>query len=114
MLEGVDPTGFQVDHLDGNPSNNRRENLRLVSNHENQKNRAVPKNNKTGIMGVYKVGEKWLASIRVDGKTIHIGSYDTKKEASTARKEAEERYGFHPNHGRNQEHNHAEKVNGTQ
>jgi len=114
MLEGIDPTGLQVDHKDGNPSNNRRDNLRLVSNHENQKNRAVPKNNKTGVMGVYKVGEKWLASIRVNGRTIHIGTYTSQELAFEARKEAEIKYGFHRNHGRNQEQNHTEKVNGMQ
>jgi len=110
MLEGIDPTGLQVDHKDGNPSNNRRDNLRLVSNHENQKNRAVPKNNKTGVIGVYKVGEKWLASIRVNGRTIHIGTYTSQELALEARKKAEEKYGFHSNHGRKPEQNTVENV----
>jgi hypothetical protein len=110
MLEGIDPEGSHVDHIDGNPSNNRRDNLRLVSNQENQKNKQLPKNNKSGVMGVYKVGDKWLASIRIDGRTIHIGSYNTKEDASDARKQEEEKYGFHSNHGRKPEQNTVEKV----
>jgi hypothetical protein len=114
MLEGIDPEGYHVDHVDGNPSNNRRDNLRLVSNQENQKNKQLPKNNKTGVMGVYKVGDKWLASIRVNGRTIHIGSYDTINEAANARKSEEEKHGFHENHGRKREQKSVEDVKYSQ
>lgn len=41
-----------IDHIDGNPENNRIENLRLVTQKENNKNRKLHRNNKTGLHGV--------------------------------------------------------------
>ena len=57
-----------VDHIDGDPSNNKRENLRLVSHQENMKNKAINKNNKTGINGVQFVDGLYL--LFISGKYI--------------------------------------------
>ena len=93
---------MNVDHIDGNPSNNRAENLRLASPQENAKNAKKPKTNKSGSVGVSfdTVNNKWRATIKVDRKQIHLGRFLCIDDAINARKDAEVRYGFHPNHGR--------------
>ena len=59
------------------------------------------KANTSGVTGVCfsKKGNKWFARIRLDGKSKHLGSFADKQDAIEARKDAEIKYGFHPNHG---------------
>jgi len=73
--------GQQIDHIDGNPFNNKRSNLRVVTNQQNQmaRHKAV---GISGHKGVYSVNKKWRAVIKKDGKLIHIGYFDTKELAS--------------------------------
>ncbi|SRR6266487_2302711 len=75
-----------VDHIDGNPLNNQKKNLRIVSESENQRNRKISKNNKTGIQGVcyHKVGKKWQAYHTVNGKQNNIGYFSSLERAKTA------------------------------
>ena len=91
-----------IDHIDGNPLNNRIENLRVVTNQENSKNQKLRCTNTSGVMGAYfhKRDQKWIAQIKVDGKLIFLGYFGTFEEAVAARKSAESFYGFHENHGR--------------
>ena len=92
----------QIDHIDGDQSNNRLSNLRHVDYSQNGKNTKLNASNKSGKMGVYqnKSNRKWVARIQTEGRRIHIGTYATKDEAISARNKAERKYGFHPNHGR--------------
>lgn len=90
----------QVDHINGNPADNRLVNLRSVSNAENQKNRKRNFNNKTGVIGVHLKSGRYRAVIQEDGKPHHLGYFLTIEEAAAARKLAEVRIGFHVNHGR--------------
>lgn len=53
VMHGLDVEGMQVDHIDGNPRNNRIENLRVVSLAENARNHKLRRTNKTGLKGVY-------------------------------------------------------------
>lgn len=78
---------YQVDHIDGNPLNNKWENLRQATNGQNSLNRRLPKNNKTGIKGVTlnKKRNKYFV-------TISLGWYNTLEEAAAVRREAELRY----------------------
>ena len=80
------PDGMIVDHVDGNRTNNRIENLRLATYSENNYNRKTASNNTSGVKGVYwnKESKKWRAKIVVDHKTIHIGMFHTIEEAETA------------------------------
>lgn len=98
---GFWPDGH-IDHIDGNRSNNRIANLRVVSRTENNMNMARKSNNTSGHTGVSrtKSGQRWRARIQVNGNYKTIGSFATKDEAIAARKAAEVQYGFHPNHGR--------------
>lgn len=77
----------QIDHINGNKSDNRLCNLRLASNAENQMNRAkAAVTNNSGFLGVNfnkEVG-KFAARIQINGKRIHIGYFDTPGEASCA------------------------------
>ena len=91
----------QVDHIDQSKANNRWSNLRAATNLENHKNRPLNKNNKSGVSGVSwnnKSG-KWVSQITVDGKSVFLGHFKRKDKAIEARKKANTKYGFHPNHG---------------
>ena len=91
-----------VDHINGNRSDNRAENLRAVSRTENMRNARRPNHNTSGHIGVrwQPNAGKWRARIKVDRRTIHVGYFDSLDAAVAARKEAEAVYGFHQNHGR--------------
>lgn len=96
--------GTQVDHINHDRSDNRLENLRVVSSAENMRNKSKLNTNKTGITGVRliytpKGTKRYTANIMYNYKGIYLGTYDTLEEAAAARAEAEIKYGFHPNHG---------------
>lgn len=93
-----------IDHINGVRDDNRPKNLRLVSTVENAKNQKKPSNNTSGCLGVsWKKNQKrWYATIAVDGKNKHLGSFTSYSEAVDSRKNAEVLYGYHENHGREQ------------
>jgi len=64
----------QTDHIDGNPKNNKRENLRIVTNQQNQMARHVAVGI-TGYKGVSKHGKGYRATIKLNGKIIRLGTY---------------------------------------
>lgn len=87
------PSGSVVDHIDGNPLNNCRSNLRVVSRQENHRNRAGPqRNNSTGLLGVSRRRGGWRAYIAVNNRQKHLGQFNTKEDAMEARKAAEIKY----------------------
>lgn len=98
---GAYPKG-EIDHINGVRGDNRFKNLREVSRSENLKNAARRSDNTSGVTGVSwsKRRNRWIASINVDSKVKYLGSFRTLDSAASARKAAEKRYGFHPNHGR--------------
>mgnify|MGYP001168866129 CR=1 FL=1 len=92
----------QIDHINGDRSDNRIENLRAVINADNGRNQKLRVSNSSGVMGVgfCKRAGKWRVRITINGKDKHLGIYKSYSEAVAARLTAEKLHGFHENHGR--------------
>lgn len=88
------PKGKMIDHRNHNTLDNRKCNLRVCTNSQNQMNAKLSKTNKSGVTGVYfsKKVKKWVAQIRADKKQKYVGIFTDKDDAIKARKEAEEKY----------------------
>lgn len=101
LVNGAWPSG-QIDHIDGNRSNNRASNLRDVSASDNQRNQARKSSNRSGHTGVHwhAQSRSWRAQIRHNGKAVSLGLFPTIKAAAAARATANEKFGYHRNHGR--------------
>lgn len=80
--------GHQVDHINGDRLDNRRQNLRICDVSSNKANCEAYSNNKSGFKGVYKDGKKYTAQIRVAGKIHYLGSFEDPVKASEAYKRA--------------------------
>lgn len=86
---GEMPKG-QIDHINGNRSDNRLDNLRDVSVSTNQQNlRKAQKNSKTGFLGVMYMGEKrrgkkYSSAVHHKGKRHNLGYFETPEEAHKA------------------------------
>lgn len=91
-----------IDHINGVRDDNRIINLRNVSQQENLRNRALTSRSQTGIHGVHwrSIRNKYRSYIAHNHKFVTLGHFDDFFEACCARKSAEHRYGYHPNHGR--------------
>lgn len=99
---GVWPSGH-IDHINHNEQDNRIENLRDVSQAENNMNNSKRRDNSSGIVGVWlnklNSKKKYMSELHLQGKRVHYASHYTLEEAIAARKTAESVYGFHVNHG---------------
>ncbi len=75
-----------IDHLDGNPLNNQKTNLRICTQSENNKNRNCNINNRSGFKGVYwfERAKKWRTHIRNNKKIIYLGCYINIIDAANA------------------------------
>jgi len=91
----------QIDHIDHNPNNNRWENLREATHQENSKNMSMPVNNTSGHVGVSQLydSDRYQAYIDIDGKRKSLGLFDSFNDAVAARRAAQEKAGYHGNHG---------------
>lgn len=85
------PEDIDVDHIDGDPNNNRKSNLRLCTPSQNSWNRKLFSSNTSGHTGVYlnKKTGNWYAMIMVGGKFIRLGTFKEKADAFLARRAAE-------------------------
>ena len=91
----------QIDHFDGDRTNNRIENLRDVTSQTNSCNAAMNSKNTSGAVGVYlnKRSHRWCAQMKWHGRTYHLGSSRDFNEAVAMRKAEEKRLGFTERHG---------------
>ena len=80
------PKGMVVDHINGNPQDNRRCNLRVCTQADNMQNKFVKG------YSFNKAKQKWEAYIGIDNKRIYLGSFATEQEAIEARRNAENIY----------------------
>lgn len=80
------PKGMDIDHINGNPLDNRRANLRIATRSQNCGNTGKPCTNTSGYKGAFyhKYQKRWCSSITVEGKTISLGYFPDRKRAAQA------------------------------
>tara|TARA_R110000822_G_C14931952_1_gene452657 strand:- start:18 stop:503 length:486 start_codon:yes stop_codon:yes gene_type:complete len=80
LMKGeMPPRGLVIDHIDRNPSNNKLDNLRVVTHGENVRNSDRVDNSKLALQGV---SGRWYAYNYYKGKRTHLGTFDTEEEAT--------------------------------
>ena len=95
MYYGIHPLEKLVDHIDGDKTNNKIDNLRLATNSQNGMNRvSLAINNTSGVTVVFfnKRKKKWTARITIDRFQKHLGIFANKEDAIKSRREAEIKY----------------------
>lgn len=92
MVHGEWPLN-EVDHINGDKRDNRIANLRTATRSQNMANKGANRNNTSGYKGVslFKRTGKWVACYRKDGRTVHVGYFDTAEEAAQAHRVAYEK-----------------------
>lgn len=85
LNHGKFPKGT-IDHINGNKADNRIQNLRDCTNRENCSNQKIHRDGKQ--VGYTKVGIKYQAAIKINGKQVHLGTFKTEKEAVNKYQEA--------------------------
>jgi len=87
LVFGYPPIGYEVDHRDTDPLNNRKSNLRFVTHSQNNMNRK-------NVRGYYwnKKSKKWHVKITVNKQTINLGYFVNKQDAKRVAKEARQKY----------------------
>jgi len=99
---GQDPADMEIDHINGDRSDNRFSNLRLADNRENQCNIGIARNNTSGVKGVYwhSRDQKWIAKVKKHGIHVHVGTFsDLETAAAAVQKARAELHGEFANHG---------------
>lgn len=93
---------FEIDHLNGDRSDNRIQNLRKVTKSENQRNGSMRSTNSSGVIGVNWVKSKrrWVARIWDGPRHRYLGQFKSLEDAQQARAAAERDLGYHPGHGK--------------
>jgi hypothetical protein len=85
---------LEVDHINGDPLDNRKANLRICTHAENLRNQKMKKHNRSGLKGVHfhKQSGRWRSIIKVEGKSISLGLFETKDLAHQAYCDAAKRF----------------------
>ena len=84
----------QIDHINGDTLDNRKQNLRIVTSRQNGLNSSIRKDNTSGVTGVYwdKSVQKWLVRVYENGREIRLGYFDNFDDAVIARQKGEDKY----------------------
>lgn len=88
------PDGFETDHINRNPLDNRKENLRSVNASQNKINQKIRIDNTSGVKGITwdKQTNKWRVFIGINNKIINLGRFLNIKLAILVRQNAEIKY----------------------
>jgi ribosomal protein S17E len=78
------PENMMIDHVNGNTLDNRKENLRICTNQQNQFNSKKASNNTSGYKGVTHDRGRWKAQIRINGKPTHLGYFNSPEDGHKA------------------------------
>lgn len=81
-------TGQLVDHIDRNPLNNQRDNLRICTRAQNAMNRTGRQGVTSQFKGVFLWEGSWRAQIKADGKIVKLGSFSSEHDAACAYNDA--------------------------
>lgn len=73
--------GMEIDHINGNGLDNRKENLRICTHAENGRNTKLRKDNTLGYKGIKICGNKWSAQIKIGHQYIHLGTFNSINDA---------------------------------
>lgn len=76
--------GVIIDHKNGNTLDNRRANIRLCTSSQNNRNSGIRSDNTSGFKGVHPDKKNFAARIFVDGRTVHLGNFQSPVEAALA------------------------------
>jgi len=89
----VKDSKLEVDHIHHNKTDNRKSELRVVTNSQNQMNQ-LPRKHSSPYTGVswHKNKNAWIAQISLEGKLKYLGIYKNLEDAINARKKAEKEY----------------------
>jgi hypothetical protein len=102
LCNGSIPDGMCIDHIDGDGTNNRLNNLRLVSYRQNSRNQKLRVDSQSGVPGVTwdLARQTWRVSIRENGRAITLGRFANQADAIQCRIAYNQANGYHRNHGR--------------
>jgi len=89
---GLDIKGKGINHVDRNPLNNQRKNLRVATCTQSARNRKRYISNTSGCKGVFQQRNKWRAQIKINGTPKNLGLFDTPERAHQVYCEAAEKY----------------------
>lgn len=79
----------EIDHIDGNPTNNCIANLRAATHAQNTRNAKIRKTSTSGVKNVRRrAGDRWEVRLRVDGRCVSFGCFASLSEASAAAEQA--------------------------
>lgn len=81
------PATLYIDHLNHDPLDNRRSNLRIVDNRVNQRNRGrIQRNNTSGVTGVswHSIAKKWIAQSKHHQRRVYLGLFERIDDAAAA------------------------------
>ena len=92
VVLGVEDLSIIVDHINRNPLDNRKSNLRTCTAHQNSFNSGTKIDNKYKGVFQYRDGVRWVAQIGFDYHTHHLGIFDTPEQAALAYNEAAKKY----------------------
>lgn len=94
LVLGLEDRDIQIDHINGNKLDNRKENLRICTGQENARNRKVRSDSQTGVKGVSITKEgNYKARIQINkNKRICLGTFNTLTEARDAYNKAAAEY----------------------
>lgn len=84
MVVGKPLHGFVVDHINGDTLDNRRENLRIVTNRENSQNRSTHRNGRLVGATYVRKNNRWQSQIQIRGRRKYLGYFKTEEQAHCA------------------------------